>query len=820
MFNPCFDKLVPSLTEITGNADEAKALAKTLSDQYSVEMMRQAKANPNLSNAQIAQLSLAKTMEAREAAAIKHATNEIGNAAFLESLRDNTKLEPERILGAVMHDFGGGSVLSAEARAEGLRQTIRPQVNQIIKALANSSLGFKQNAKNAMDFIRALYGETDGISPEILQAAKAWGDVSTTLRERANNAGAFINDNPLWRIPQSWSRDNLLAAGKTVDEARVNFVNDMVAEADWPAYAIKLGKMPSEPELREYLAEAFNTIVSGVQKDDGPSPAGGSGSTANLLGASRAIFIRNADGWMRMQNKYADKALSEIIEGHVHQSTNVIALMESIGPNANGNAMRLMDEAIQKQRETDPSKVGDLERQKEILSEAIMQMQGTKPSIELTKAGEALKWMRGASQMLLGSATLTSLTDNATAARMRNLWGASGIDYHLSRLKTYTSRSDFKEMMENEMLVVAAFNNSVYRSAGDLAKRGRVQAAAQFQLKLSLLPHLTSARKEAFRISISNAITKKLGRYSFDKLEGMDKKMLDSYGITKMDWEIWQAAKKIDAVGIAEIVTPRTIGEVSGYDARAVSNAQVKFSALLNMEDKLAIVEPTLRNQAKINSLLSSKNSTGQELMRSALQFKGFPIAFISNHYARSKMLNTSSRAYHTAALITYMTTMGALAIQLQQLAAGKDPRDMKDPRFLGAALLKSGALGIYADFIYTEQSYGRGTVEALLGPTIGTLASVGNAIRKAAYGDDNMDEKAMDFAGDLLRAGRGYVPGAQLWYTKALMNHYIFTNLQDMVSPGYSDRVQRKMRKEYGQQMYWKPGEAPRAPDLSEAWQ
>lgn len=819
MFNACFDKLIPSLAEITGNEADAQAIANQLAKQYSLEYVTAAKSQPELSNQQLSQIALAKTMQAREAAATRLSLNATANAQFLDSLRAATGGDTESVLNAVIHDFGRGNIQNVETKALGIQNQFSAEMATIRKGLANSMLGMMQNAKNAKDFIRALYGEVDGISPEVMAAAKAWIKMTDTIRERANNAGAFINDNPLWRMPQAWSRDMVLRAGKTVAESRDVFVNDMIAVADWTAYAMKMGGMPTEAELREYLSEAFTTIVTnGYQAKADPMPGGA--STANLMGGSRAIFIKDADGWVAMQNKYADKGLLEIIEGHNQRSANIIALMETFGPNGAANAKRLMSESVEAQIKADPTKGDDLKKQEVWLAIALDDLTGMRPDYGSTKTSETIKWLRSASALKLGSALLTSVTDAATIARMNTLWKNSDLDVFLTRVKSYSSRADYRDFLENQQLSVASFNDSVYRSARDLGTRGRMQAAAAFQLKISLLPHFTRARKEAFHIAITNTLTKMTAKMDFSAVDGLQKRLLDSYGINETDWRIWKAAQRVDAFGVAEIMTPKTISEVQGFSAKAVRDAQEKLIGLINMEDKLAVVEPTLRNRVKVDAFLQSKTATGQELVKAILQFKGFPIAFMQNHYARSKMLNTGSRFMHGATLITNMTLMGALAMQLQQLSAGKDPRDMTDPRFIASAFMKSGALGVYADFLYTERSYGRGLMESLAGPVVGDTASVIAAMQKAAYGKDDLNEKSLDFAGDLLRTGKSYVPGSSLWYTKALMNHYIFTNLQDMVSPGYSDRVQRKMRKEYGQQMYWKPSGELRAPDFSEAVQ
>nr|WP_225777068.1 hypothetical protein [Pseudomonas sp. Marseille-Q3773] len=71
-----------------------------------------------------------------------------------------------------------------------------------------------------------------------------------------------------------------------------------------------------------------------------------------------------------------------------------------------------------------------------------------------------------------------------------------------------------------------------------------------------------------------------------------------------------------------------------------------------------------------------------------------------------------------------------------------------------------------------------------------------------------------------LIQLGKGHLPGANLWYTKAATDHMIFLQLQEYFSPGYLNRMLRRAQREFGQSYWWEPGEsAPtRAPDLGAA--
>jgi hypothetical protein len=166
---------------------------------------------------------------------------------------------------------------------------------------------------------------------------------------------------------------------------------------------------------------------------------------------------------------------------------------------------------------------------------------------------------------------------------------------------------------------------------------------------------------------------------------------------------------------------------------------------------------------------------------------------------------------------------MGALSLELNDLINGRDPRNLNPfdgkagVRNWLAAMFKGGSLGIYGDFVYAQTTQGdRSTVASMLGPTIGLgeeLISLtqGNLVQ-AAQG------KKTHAAAELVRFGQGLTPAANLWYTKAAVDHLIFHQLQEMASPGYLSNVRSRAQREFGQEFYWQPGERlpARAPDLN----
>ena len=105
--------------------------------------------------------------------------------------------------------------------------------------------------------------------------------------------------------------------------------------------------------------------------------------------------------------------------------------------------------------------------------------------------------------------------------------------------------------------------------------------------------------------------------------------------------------------------------------------------------------------------------------------------------------------------------------------------------------------------------------IAAFLGP-VASLAeqffnlTQGNLVQMAQGKETNAGAEAVRFF-------KNNIPMANLWYTKAALDHAIFNQLQEYVSPGYLNQQQARMRREFGAVSYWNPHDPlpERAPDF-----
>jgi hypothetical protein len=61
----------------------------------------------------------------------------------------------------------------------------------------------------------------------------------------------------------------------------------------------------------------------------------------------------------------------------------------------------------------------------------------------------------------------------------------------------------------------------------------------------------------------------------------------------------------------------------------------------------------------------------------------------------------------------------------------------------------------------------------------------------------------------EAIRFIKGNTPGANLWYAKAALDHLIWNQAAEYLSPGYLSSMRSRARREFGQDFYWAPDSA-----------
>jgi hypothetical protein len=178
--------------------------------------------------------------------------------------------------------------------------------------------------------------------------------------------------------------------------------------------------------------------------------------------------------------------------------------------------------------------------------------------------------------------------------------------------------------------------------------------------------------------------------------------------------------------------------------------------------------------------------------------------------------LSGANRARYAAGLFVGLALGGALALQLKELAKGRDPRPMADSRFWYAAALQGGGFGIFGDFFAAaENRFGGGFAQTLAGPLPDTAQGL------SRFGEALVSEDE-DIGAEALRLVKREMPGASLWYARLGFERLVLDAVQEDIDPDFRRAWRRAERRaaEQGTQFWWAPGDAlpERAPDLENA--
>lgn len=706
-----------------------------------------------------------------------------------------------------------GTAFPAESREKSIRNQALSQMLGTLHATDPKFFGLIEDQAGTYRLVKEMFGESTG-DKTAAAGAKAWQETAEALRRRFNAAGGEIGKLDDWAIPQHHAQSAVKSAG------REKWVADILPRLKRDKYVHDDGTLMTDAEVADFMGHAWDTISSGGLNKLEPGQGMGRGMLAKRHADHRQIHFKDADSYMEYHKQYGTKGIFQTMVGHVTGMANDIALLETFGPNPEHQFKYLYDLA-RKSGATEP-----------VLLPAQAMFDELAGRTSYAEHENLARFMQGTRNVLisakLGSATLSSVTD-------------PGFMY----LTGAVNRLPAMQLFRNQMAALNPLNKTerdIARHAGlgldamlaEINRFGEEGLGSGFTGKLanltmraSGLEAWTNANKRAFGVTKMSALGS-LASKGFAKAGKDDMRLLNSYGVGKIDLAIWQKAKLEDwGNGNNTMLTPESVmripdeslSEFTGSPAKLRREAATKLLGVVLEESDIAIPTPGVLEKTIIKQG-TKKGTPAGELVRSVFLFKSFPVGVITKHWMRAfSQPGTASKLGYSSALIAGTSLLGGLAVQLKDLASGKDPEDMTAPSFWGRALTQGGGLGIYGDFLLSDKSrFGNSLTATVAGPVAGSIEDVFNLtvgnIHQAARGEDT------HAGAEAIRFVKGNTPLVNLWYTRAALDHAVFHKMQELVNPGYLARMERRAKREFDQEYWWTPGEtAPdRAPDFAAA--
>lgn len=713
---------------------------------------------------------------------------------------------------AIAHfDMEGNTrgIANIDARKRSIVGQAHAGMERLLAKFSHDMRGRARNPALLGNVVREAFGEDSG-DIAAAELARAWRDTAEQLRRRFNAAGGHIGKLDTWGLPQ----------------AHLSIKVRQVAYEAWRDFILPkldVGRMTdgmtgrpfTARALDDALREAWSSIRSDGMDDITPG-AGFPPKLGNRRSEHRFFIFRNADDWLAYQQQFGLESPWDAMMGHIDGMARDIAQMEILGPAPN-QTLRWLGDLLEQDVKASSATGGTFDQMKNQALGArsqIERMMGVfngevnRPvNAALARGFSTFRAVQTAAK--LGGAALSAITDlgfqNVTAR-------FNGLEYRniIGNVVRLLRNSDDREFAISSGLIAeeaASRMGSVWRYDDSVNTPEIARRLASGVLRLSGLSAWTQAGKWAFGMEFMHA----LGRAAASDWDALDKPLrmaLERYGIGGEDWAALRGTPQYSHKG-ASYLRPEEVTD----DA-----LRTRLLEMMQSEARFAVPEATLRARAVMTGGLQAGTVSG-ELWRSVMQFKAFPVSILLTHGLRATIAKgPMSRAGYLANLGIATTAFGALALQMKDMAAGKDPRDMTKAKFWGAAFVQGGGAGLFGDFLYADTSrYGGNIYQTLAGPGIGTAIdaaslTLGNAKQALAGEDTNFGREALQFA-------KANTPGTSLWYARLALNRIFWDQVQAEIDPDAPDafaRMEARARQEMDQQFYWEPGDAApdRAPD------
>lgn len=710
------------------------------------------------------------------------------------------------------HADGKSNFLSVESRGKATRDYALSQIQEAFEAVDPRFFHLFEDEASVRDLVYEMRGQDTG-NVRAKKGAKAWAGVTELLRQRFNDAGGDIGYLENWGIPQHHSMEKV---GRVPQD---KWVSDVIGKLDRKYYIKDDGQLMSDAELTTFLGEAYNTIATGGLNKLSDTGMRISGARSNRGNASRQIHFKDADSYLEYQREYGDRSLWEVMVGHLEGISKDIALVETYGPNPDHVFRSILDEVTAEQATANPERTGRIKRLANSTENLYNFIAGKTQPIanpHIARWSDNIRNWMVASR--LGSALLASFSDLGTMYMSAKVANIPMNRLFMNQLEAMNpaNRTELARA-RRAGLAMESLLGSVNRWAMDNMGPSVSRWAATAVMRASGLTAWTDAHKRAYGVTMMGSLGEVVSRApDLRSLDDSDFRILKSKGITEQDFSVWKLAQQEDwGNGNTTMLTPESIMRIPdaavmhlGLPERVRFEAMRRLLAAVSEEVDMAVITPGAREQLLTGGGLQRGTWKG-ELTRSVFLFKSFPISVVLRHWTRAMgMPSAGGRAAYIAAFLASTTMLGALSQQLNDLASGRNPREMtgKDAgKFWLGALLKGGGLGLYGDFLLSDHTrYGGGALASMLGPVAGLVDDV----VKLAQGIplNAVEGKPEQTGGDLVKLGKGLIPGANLWYAKAALDHMIFNQMQEYFSPGYLRKIEQRSKKEFNQTYWWRP--------------
>jgi hypothetical protein len=719
---------------------------------------------------------------------------------------------------------------NVENAIHGVRNEAMASLGELFDAAANRdgtgllrNLGMRvfglDNPQMTADMVREVFASADGSTGNraAKEAAKAWLDVIERMRQRFNAAGGSVGKLGYGYLSQAHDAVRVMEAGAE------RWASKVLPLLDREQYVKPDGSLMNDAEVSGLLRSAHETIATGGTNKTEPGQFAGTGARAKRGSDHRVLHFKDGDAWIDYMKDFGEGSLYDSMIGHIGKMARDIGLVEAYGPNA-AQTYRVQADIAQRADGAGTLANRAQGNKPEAYWELISGNAGAAENRLLSRVGQDLRNVQTAAKITAGP--LAAFGDMATIAT----------SLHFNRLPYFEMianvgrqfNADERAWLQSHGVIADSLTNDVQRMVGDHFSHSLTGQVTNSVMRLSLLNAWTDGLRAAFAQTLMRNFSTKLGK-GWGELDGWDQQLLSRKGIGEAEWAVISRAAPTERNGLQYL----TADAVRATGDPIAAQAATKWLGFVNDEAQFAVVNPDLATRAIVTGGASRAGTFTGEAWRSFAQFKSFPVAMVTRHWQR--VLDTPqglegaplgfrgegpsgealAKIGMLSALMVSATLMGAIQTQGRQVIAGKDPIDMTGEhagKFWGKAFAAGGGGGFFADVLLAPLDDPSRSFEGKFGMAGPVAGSFGGLI-DVAKADKNQGARAVQWVNDQL-------PGVDIWFLRAAWEHWALHNAQEAINPGYTSRISQRAQKQWGQDMWWAPGEAlpDRAPDLAAA--
>lgn len=673
------------------------------------------------------------------------------------------------------------------------------------------------------------------------QVAQVFARAAELARQDLNRLGGMVGELEGW-TPQAHDRDRIARAGR--DAWIETILPRLDLERSFPDAA------GDEKAVRGILAEMFDTITANVDRvapeRDQALAASQVTPTPNLartLGRHRTLHFRDASGWLQYREQFGTGHVFDAMLGHLERASRIAGQMEILGPNPAFTLQTALDQvraAIRGDQAIPPDQKEALARPLTLsgrggIASAYAEVQGLTFSVGGSETAahimsEARAWQGVAK---LGGAFITSLFSDpwVQAAHQKFLgrgWGealAGQVREMIAGAASADRRRLAWSLGQGFDTLAQRITSSYFVHDG---QPGVMQRLLTWTMRYQGLAWFTDAMRGAGARMMAEQLGDAAGR-AWQDVDAPLRHALGLHNIGEREWSAISQAKLTHEGGTA-FITPDAVRDLDddaivpliaerleraeaaakkrgGDEAAAAIRARLIGEERRRLEISLhGYINDELRNfavlepGAQVRRLTldgTQRGTRAGETLRLLATFKSYPVGFTTGPLARYVHGGPAQRSAgigNIAMLIGGLAVLGYAAMAAKDLARGYEPRDPTKLKTILAALLQSGGLGIYGDFLFAEANrFGGSTLATVAGPVLGEAASLVDLAHRARDGE----AKAAEGLNWLLRN----TPLVNLWYARPVLDYAILNEMRDAASPGFIARQQAQRFKDYGQE-------------------